>query len=606
MRVPSRGIVLGIALLALLAGSVPAQRASFSGSPELESRKITWRWEPLPGTDPFFEGNTVLDSVKTIVGPQPDKALRMLRAGRDGRTLFGVYAGENRIYVWNEATGVVQTILDAPPVDLVDIDVHGTGLLVLGGLADGRIAFWDLRAGTAPQLFTGHSAQCWKVRFIGATLTANDRDFASAADEPRLKIWRAPGDLVATMTLQEPVISLDGTSDRSTIAAGDRSGNLRIFAVILGQWSVAPERPLGHTGAILGVQFSADRTRAFSIDSQGKLIGWSPRRWTKNFETQLDPAATVVLGLRDPDGALVYVLNGSGLFHVLDGEDGRLYRSTNVSGGFSVAAATITDLGRKFYLGLGAEAGNPVPIRVYRTGFCVPSDANPECFGGYKIWRSLTPRAEDAILLKTYGFGDSTWSFVGRERVFVDPDSLIPRGEHDPVYQDAALPGPHNGLPYYYSITDFRWGYLNGSVFPVGDDLASIQAGFFRIDSSGDPTPIATHSPAWPDSEPPLLNHIIVVPNPYEAGKVPWDAQGGEHVDFLNLPSEATIRIYTTAGDHLRTIQHGAGEFGESSGRESWNLKNQQGEDVASGVYIYHISSTLTAEEAKGYFIVVR
>lgn len=601
MRVVSQGVVVGIVLLTLLAGAAPAQRASFSGPPDLESRKMTWRWDPLPGTDPYFEGNTVLDSVRTIAGPQPDKALRLLRASRDGKKLFGVYDGENRIYVWDAASGVVQTILDAPPVDLLDIDVHGTSQLVLGGLSDGRIALWDLRTRTAPELFNGHNAPCWKVRFIGSTLTVNDRDFASAADEPRLKIWRAPGDLVATMTLQEPAISLDGTTDKNTIAAGDRSGNLRIFAVVLGQWSVAPERPVGHSGPIIGVAFSADRTRAFSIDAQGKLIGWSPRRWTSTFEMQLDPAESVTLGIRDPDGALVYVLSNTGKFEIFDGEDGRRYRSANVSGGASVGAATITDLGRRFYVGL--DSG---PIRIYSTGFCTPSGTNAECFGGYKIWRSLTPRAEDAVLLKTYGFGDSTWSFVAGERVFVDPDSLIPRGEHDPVTQDAALPGPHNGLPYYYSITDFRLGYLGGSVFPIGDDLASIQAGFFRSDPTGPPTPVATHAPAWPDSEPPLLSHIIVVPNPYEAGKVPWDASGGEHVDFLNLPREATIRLYTTAGDHLRTIHHGAGEFGESSGRESWNLKNQQGENVASGVYIYHISSTLTAEEAKGYFIVIR
>ncbi len=309
----------------------------------------------------------------------------------------------------------------------------------------------------------------------------------------------------------------------------------------------------------------------------------------------------VSLGVRDPDGALVYTLDSTGLFQIFDGKDGRRYRSANVSGNAAVAAAIFADLGRMIYVGLNGGG-----LRVYRTGFCLPSGDNPECFGGYKIWRSPTPRAEDAVLLKTYGFGDSTWSFVGQERVFVDPDSLIPRGEHDPRLQDETLPGPHNGLPYFYSITDFRWSYLNGSVFPVGDDLASIQAGFFRIDPAGDPVPVAAHSPAWPDSEPPILSHVIIVPNPYEAGNSPWDAQGGEHVDFLNLPDQATIRIYTTAGDHLRTIQHGKGEFGESSGRESWDLKNQQGERVASGVYIYHISSTLTAEEAKGYFIVVR
>ena len=65
-------------------------------------------------------------------------------------------------------------------------------------------------------------------------------------------------------------------------------------------------------------------------------------------------------------------------------------------------------------------------------------------------------------------------------------------------------------------------------------------------------------------------------------------------------------RIYTTAGDHLRTIEHGAGEFGEPTDTRSWDLKNQKGEKVASGVYVYYITTRLNAEETTGYFIVVR
>jgi WD40 repeat protein len=601
MKVVSRGIALGFVLLALLARGAPAQRASFSGPPELDSRKITWRWEPIPGSDPYFEGNTVLDSLSAVMGPQSGRPLQMLRTSRDGKTLYGVYTGESRIYVWRAADGVLLNSLDPPPATLLDIDVHGTGDLILGGLSDGRIAFWNLRTGTTPEVFVAHSAPCWKVRFIGPALTINDRTFVSAADEPRLKIWTAPGNVLTTMNLTEPAISLDGTSDGNTILAGDRSGTLRVFLFVLGVWSVGADRPVGHDAPVLAIRFCADRSRAFSIDAHGKLIGWNPKKWVSNFQTQLDPVEGVTLGVRDPDGALVYTLDNTGYFQVFDGKDGRRFRTARLGRGDPVAGSTFADLGKLIYLG-GADG----TVFTYHTGFCVPSDVNPECFGGYQIWRSPTPRAADATLLKTYGFGDSTWSFVGQERIFVDPDSLIPRGEHDPRYQDALLPGPHNGFPYFYSITDFRWGYAGGSVFAVGGDPASIEAGFYRSDPQGPPVAVATHAPAWPDSEPPLLGHVIVVPNPYEAGKVPWDTQGGEHVDFLNLPDQATIKIYTTAGDHLRTIEHGKGQFGESSGRESWDLKNQQEERVASGVYIYHISSRLTAEEAKGYFIVVR
>jgi hypothetical protein len=102
-----------------------------------------------------------------------------------------------------------------------------------------------------------------------------------------------------------------------------------------------------------------------------------------------------------------------------------------------------------------------------------------------------------------------------------------------------------------------------------------------------------------------LLGKVIVVPNPYEAGKVPWDQETGEHVEFRNLPEQATIRLYSVAGDLLRVIEHGSGDFGEQTNARSWDLRNARGERVTSGVYIYHISTKLSAEETKGYFIVI-
>jgi len=175
---------------------------------------------------------------------------------------------------------------------------------------------------------------------------------------------------------------------------------------------------------------------------------------------------------------------------------------------------------------------------------------------------------------------------------------LIPRGA-DP---EDPLAGPHNGAPYYYSITAFERRYLGGSVYPVR--LNTIDEGFYRRDSMGDPTPVTPHQTGR--TERPFLDKIIVVPNPYEAGHVPWDSELGEHVEFRHLPEQATIRIYTVAGDLLRIVEHGPAAFGEPTDALSWDLKNELGEKVASGVYLYHVSTRLNAEEAEGYFIVVR
>lgn len=82
------------------------------------------------------------------------------------------------------------------------------------------------------------------------------------------------------------------------------------------------------------------------------------------------------------------------------------------------------------------------------------------------------------------------------------------------------------------------------------------------------------------------LERVGVVPNPYR-GRAPWDPQGGNEVHFTNLPVRSTIKIYTIAGDLVRTLQHSdrVRDF------ERWDLTNQDGQSVASGIYMYRVES---------------
>jgi WD40 repeat protein len=178
----------------------------------------------------------------------------MLRASRDGKKLFGVYEGESSIIVWSAVTGAVEMTLPAPPDTLVDFDVHATGQLVLGGLVDGRIAFWDLRQGGGiPEIYPGHTARLRQVRFIGPATTVNDRVFASIAEEPRLKIWAGPGNILSNIDVGVVLISLVGASDGNTILAGDQNGIIRVIPKIQGQWTPPSEVLLGHTGPVVGL-----------------------------------------------------------------------------------------------------------------------------------------------------------------------------------------------------------------------------------------------------------------------------------------------------------------------------------------------------------------
>ncbi len=61
-------------------------------------------------------------------------------------------------------------------------------------------------------------------------------------------------------------------------------------------------------------------------------------------------------------------------------------------------------------------------------------------------------------------------------------------------------------------------------------------------------------------------------------------AAGG--ITFSNLPSAAAIRIYTLSGDLVREIDHSNG-----LPQEAWDVRNADGEELATGTYIYVIES---------------
>ena len=89
------------------------------------------------------------------------------------------------------------------------------------------------------------------------------------------------------------------------------------------------------------------------------------------------------------------------------------------------------------------------------------------------------------------------------------------------------------------------------------------------------------------------LGRIAVVPNPYIGTSIfeprsQIEGRGERRVQFIHLPPVCTIRIFTIRGELLRTIEH---DGGTSDGSEFWNLRTEGNEDVAYGIYVYHVEA---------------
>jgi len=98
----------------------------------------------------------------------------------------------------------------------------------------------------------------------------------------------------------------------------------------------------------------------------------------------------------------------------------------------------------------------------------------------------------------------------------------------------------------------------------------------------------------------PQLDKIIVVPNPYYDRAVlnNYSAEPNK-IMFFNLPGECTIRIYTVAGELVKTLHHTSG-----TAEEAWNQVTESNQLVFTGVYVYHVQSQYG--ERIGKFIIIR
>lgn len=86
------------------------------------------------------------------------------------------------------------------------------------------------------------------------------------------------------------------------------------------------------------------------------------------------------------------------------------------------------------------------------------------------------------------------------------------------------------------------------------------------------------------------LAEAFVFPNPYKG----IGADGESVVTFAGLPEQAVIRVFTIHGLPVKEIHHE-----NASGASRWDLTNEEGDRVASGIYLYTIESGGLTERGK-------
>lgn len=99
----------------------------------------------------------------------------------------------------------------------------------------------------------------------------------------------------------------------------------------------------------------------------------------------------------------------------------------------------------------------------------------------------------------------------------------------------------------------------------------------------------------------PDLEEIHTVPDPYYAVSQFDLGPSEKRIRFVNLPPRATIRIYSLSGVLVDAINH---DDPTGGGMATWDVRNINGQFVASGVYFFHVT-TPDGKERVGKFTVV-
>lgn len=90
------------------------------------------------------------------------------------------------------------------------------------------------------------------------------------------------------------------------------------------------------------------------------------------------------------------------------------------------------------------------------------------------------------------------------------------------------------------------------------------------------------------------LSESYIYPNPVRA------ALGHDKVTFENLTNNVMIRIFKANGDLVREIN-----ATDTNGAIIWDLTNDNGNKIASGVYFYLITNEL-GQKIKGKLAIIR
>ncbi len=171
------------------------------------------------------------------------------------------------------------------------------------------------------------------------------------------------------------------------------------------------------------------------------------------------------------------------------------------------------------------------------------------------------------------------------------------------TYEDTGL---SLGVGVYYQVSSYDSGHDTPPSWDTAGDfpngVKALESG--RVNVNTDPV----YPMAIPSNN---MSDVRVYPNPFIQDSGLLGSGEGKRIEFVNIPGECTIRIYTLSGEILQTIEHNDG-----SGDASWGSKtlgdyqvNKYLQAVSPGIYIWHVTNNVASNKGEtkmGTFVIIK
>ena len=174
---------------------------------------------------------------------------------------------------------------------------------------------------------------------------------------------------------------------------------------------------------------------------------------------------------------------------------------------------------------------------------------------------------------QSYSAGDTVYAFNPYDRMYTH---FI---HHEYLDGGQYVDGP-SGVPSDFFTWNVVWW---DTQFNMGDKVTfnyanPIQAGLDEFSWTTKASTTASSND---------VSSVSVYPNPYYGTHEVESSRADKYVSFNHLPAEATIDIYSLGGVYVRSID----KSDATSQFAQWDLKNQYGYPVASGMYVARVKS---------------